>query len=415
MTDIDDASIASYKESTVILAQQDDHKPVNPNYVLLDSQSTVHLFSNPSHVQNIHQAVKPINIHCNKGTISSTTVGDFANNKVYLHISGIANVLSLHKLGKKYHITYDSQDCGGVFKVHTPKGVVEFISTSKGLHYVDLSTMPKAAYMLVNTSTEDDDEPKEHILHVNTVRDNFEGFTKKQVQQAHCARRLMSMLASPFEQDFQGLVHSHMLPECPVTYKDVKKAHTIFGPDLANIQGKMVQKKPERVITNYVEIPRNLITSNANSHLTADIMFVNGIRFLVLVSCNLNLITIEHAPHCTAAKLGQLLQRIITTYNKAGFHIQTLLMGNEFEKIRDHIHLAHLNMPAAAEHIAEVKRKICVLKECTRGLLCTLPYKKIPQQMLISFLHFVVMWLNNFPVSTGITSKYSPRKLILRH
>jgi hypothetical protein len=134
MTDIDNTSIASNKESTVILAQQDDHKPVNPNYVLLYSQSTVHLFSNPSHVQNIHQAIKPINVHCNKGTVSSTTVRDFADNKVYLHTSGIANVLSLHKLGKKYHITYDSQDHGGVFKVHTPKGVVEFIPTSKGLH-----------------------------------------------------------------------------------------------------------------------------------------------------------------------------------------------------------------------------------------------------------------------------------------
>jgi hypothetical protein len=168
--------------------------------------------------------------------------------------------------------------------------------------------MPEAAYMLVNTSTEDNDEPKKHIPHVNTVRDNFEGFTKKQVQQVHRARRLMSMLASPSEQDFQGLVQSHMLLECPVTHEDVKNTHTIFGPNLANIRGKTVQKKPERVITNNVEIPRNLITSNANIHLMADIMFMNGIPFLVLVSRNLNLITIEHAPHRTAAKLGQLLQ-----------------------------------------------------------------------------------------------------------
>jgi len=196
MTEIDDASIASDEESTVILAQQDDHKPVNPNYVLIDSQSTVHLFSNPSHVQNIRQAEKPINVHCNKGTVSSNTVGDFSDNEVYLHTSGIANVLSLHKLGKKYHITYDSQDRGGVFKVHTPKGVVEFIPTSKGLHYVDLSTTPEAAYMLVNASSDDEEEQEheDHNLHVTTVRDNFEGFTKKQVQQAHRARRLMSML-----------------------------------------------------------------------------------------------------------------------------------------------------------------------------------------------------------------------------
>ena len=35
--------------------------------------------------------------------------------------------------------------------------------------------------------------------------------------------------------------------------------------------------------------------------------------------------------------------------------------------------------------------------------------------MLIHLMHFVVMWLNNFPVSNEISSTYSPRKIVLRH
>jgi hypothetical protein len=35
--------------------------------------------------------------------------------------------------------------------------------------------------------------------------------------------------------------------------------------------------------------------------------------------------------------------------------------------------------------------------------------------MLVHLLHFVVMWLNNFPVTNGISSTYSPREIILRH
>jgi hypothetical protein len=35
--------------------------------------------------------------------------------------------------------------------------------------------------------------------------------------------------------------------------------------------------------------------------------------------------------------------------------------------------------------------------------------------MLIHLLHHVVMWLNNFPVAGGISDRFSPREIILRH
>jgi hypothetical protein len=35
--------------------------------------------------------------------------------------------------------------------------------------------------------------------------------------------------------------------------------------------------------------------------------------------------------------------------------------------------------------------------------------------MLIHLLHFDVMWLNNFPSNTGISSCWSPHEIILRH
>ncbi len=74
-----------------------------------------------------------------------------------------------------------------------------------------------------------------------------------------------------------------------------------------------------------------------------------------------------------------------------------------------------MNTPTALEHIAEIECRIRVIKECARGILCTLPYPNHPQQILIRLLHFIVMWLNNFPTSTGVSSQWSPCKLILRH
>jgi len=65
-------------------------------------------------------------------------------------------------------VTYDSWDRDGVFQVHTPGGVVEFKSSPRGLPYLDLTDEnSKADYMLVNT-----------------VRENFEGFTKHEIEKA---------------------------------------------------------------------------------------------------------------------------------------------------------------------------------------------------------------------------------------
>ena len=51
---------------------------------------------------------------------------------------------------------------------------------------------------------------------------------------------------------------------------------------------------------------------NQRVTLAADVMFVNSVPFLVSVSRNINLITIEHAPSPrTATSLGSLLQRIV--------------------------------------------------------------------------------------------------------
>ncbi len=74
-----------------------------------------------------------------------------------------------------------------------------------------------------------------------------------------------------------------------------------------------------------------------------------------------------------------------------------------------------MNTPAAAEHTAKIERLIRMIKEHCSGILCTLPYKALPQQILTHLLHFVVMWLNNFPLAISILSTFSPHELILRN
>jgi hypothetical protein len=113
----------------VVLAQNTSlptRRPISSDLLLLDTQSRVHLFSQPEHVANIRPAVNPIKVHCNKSFMDTTQEADFGDTPVYFDARGIANVLSLYQLGQYFQVTYDSKDHGGVFKVFTQAGVVEF-------------------------------------------------------------------------------------------------------------------------------------------------------------------------------------------------------------------------------------------------------------------------------------------------
>jgi hypothetical protein len=39
----------------------------------------------------------------------------------------------------------------------------------------------------------------------------------------------------------------------------------------------------------------------------------------------------------------------------------------------------------------------------------------MPKLMIIELMHFCVMWMNSFPVKSGVSKKWSPRELVSRH
>jgi hypothetical protein len=127
-------------------------------------------------------------------------------------------------------------------------------------------------------------------------------------------------------------------------------------------------------------------------------MFINLMPFLVSASCNISLITIKHTPDQKASKLGYLLEHIIRVYVCAGFTVQTILMDNKFYKVKDHVPHVNMNTPAAAEHIGKIKRRIQVIKEMSRGIICTLPYPKLPQMMLVHPFTLLLCGSTTFPL-----------------
>ena len=78
---------------------------------------------------------------------------------------------------------------------HTDKVPVCFHKDEQGLLYIDLGTSVYDAATIL----------------VQTVRSNYEGFTKKEIKAAKAARQLQGMINSPSEKDYEVMVSINMI------------------------------------------------------------------------------------------------------------------------------------------------------------------------------------------------------------
>jgi hypothetical protein len=121
----------------------------------------------------------------------------------------IAKVVLLHETKQCHRVTYDSWDQGGVFKVHTDGGFMEFKPSHRRLHYHDISNPSSNVELML----------------INTVRENFEGYTRQDVKGAREAQRIQGMIANPTKMEFAGMVGEKLLTNCPITICNVDIAN----------------------------------------------------------------------------------------------------------------------------------------------------------------------------------------------
>ena len=76
--------------------------------------------------------------------------------------------------------------------------------------------------------------------------------------------------------------------------RDIKNTNKIFIPDVSSMKGKSVRRRPEAVVSHYVDIPEDILGMNAALEVSVEVMFVNKLAFLVSVSRRLKFTTIEY-------------------------------------------------------------------------------------------------------------------------
>ena len=181
-------------------------------------------------LENIGPSPYHLKGHCNAGTLTCKEQGYYGPFKMWLNSQGIANLLSIPQLEEEgYKVDYNTDRD---WVVTTPEGKDIKFERDTGLcnrmPFIDLR------------------KHHEGIAMLETVRANFEGYTKKQVERAILARRLQSMLAHPPDEKLKELV-SNPGYDTKVTPESITNAKSIFGPNRARLVGATVRKKPTRL------------------------------------------------------------------------------------------------------------------------------------------------------------------------
>ena len=136
-----------------------DKVRIPDSWILLDSQSTVDVFMNNKLLKNIHDAKKALSLHCNSRVTTANKIGDLPGySTVWFYEDGIANILSLNNVKKKYCMIYYStaSDC---FEVHKADGTeCVFKPSKKVLFYSsvnrDIVLVTTVEDKLINTPLE---------------------------------------------------------------------------------------------------------------------------------------------------------------------------------------------------------------------------------------------------------------------
>ncbi len=81
-------------------------------FLLLENQSSDHVFCNPELFKNIRAAGKELSFHSNGGTLPIKNIANFDGYKesVWFSKQAMTNILSLAKVKQEYPVSYNSDD-----------------------------------------------------------------------------------------------------------------------------------------------------------------------------------------------------------------------------------------------------------------------------------------------------------------
>jgi hypothetical protein len=225
-------------------------------------------FIEPSPAPMIISGVNP------KGSpLVITECGETDFGYAYYDHKCIANILSFGNIVNTCEsVVYNSRHDCYVVQVK-PGGKCYRFSTDhdSNIYLCDLDTMIS--------------EPR--LAMVVTVSDKIKKYSKRQVKQAELAREYQRKLGYASPGQLIKMIGQGQLTQSGITAQDVVRCIDIWGPDLGSLKGKTTSYKAQLE----EEIPIFKTKEFESQTMYLDLMFVNGLPFLIAVVNPLEYVT----------------------------------------------------------------------------------------------------------------------------
>lgn len=372
-----------------------DFEPTNTD-IILDTGATAAIVKEKSLLTNIRKANTIAKIKgVNSEDLTTEWIGDLPDfGEAWYQPKAVANLVPFGRLEKKFNIQYERN-----FRFY-------FVAESGAeINFFKVEEDKEGNGLYVyNPNTAD------FLAAIATVEQNKLNYSKREIRDATVAREFIRRMGYPSVKDAIEIIERGSILDCPVTVQDIVRAQDIFGPDIGSLKGKTTHKKSKPIKFDYLPKPKG-ITSIQNLH--ADIMFVDGMPYLLTVSQPLNMrmvVNLEGSREREA--IGDALMKIINQYRSRGFTIDIVLYDSEkgVEACKQLLHAEgiELNLASAGQHVPIIERAIRQIKERIRAIVTTLPYQ-LPLKLMTYLVDYAVMTINMFPKTTSY-DKTSPRE-----
>jgi hypothetical protein len=269
---------------------------------------------------------------------------------------------------KHYCVTYDSAG-SDIF-------VVTDATNSLKLHF---KPTKNGLYALRGPST----DWQEKWSLVNTVSDNKNMYTKRELKAVARARQFQNIIMFPSTRELMDFSDQHLLKNNPVQRADIKDAEKIYCTNLGSLKGKTATRKGITVASQITGVPPVIKQKYKNVTLCIDLLFVNKIPFLLMISRRLHFGSVENLNNRQVPTIRKGLHKVLAQYKRRGFHITAIHTDPEFEPLQAVIEHIQFNFCAQNEHVSEIERFIRTVKDRARSGYNSLPSKRIPRLILI--------------------------------
>jgi hypothetical protein len=263
------------------------------------------------------------------------------------------------------------------------------------------------------------DTARSTTIAVETVRENMGKYTRREVERAKKAKRYMKRMAHIRPAQLIKLLKDGRVKNSEISEYDVARIIDIEGKGLGELKGKTTRSQPATYDGQETR-PGALVKEDQILHI--DIMFINGIGYLLGVFTPLDYIVVRKIKSRTTSELFDKVKLSIDHIKRSKLRVTIIRCDEESgidsdamqSRLSDYDTAIELDVAAGSESVGVIERKIRTIKERIRGYISVLPFAtdEVLEEWLVKN---VVYYLNWTPTSNSVDGRSPLEKLTARN